>query len=318
MKFAFLLSGENVELAKWEVLQLANSYGKIYSFEIDDRLLIIDYEGKKFFDRLAMSHEVYEVLDVTESDAKPFFEKVDIPDLPTCVRVKGVVEDSMKLEKELGAVLWKRGAKISVSNPKVVFVVYYGRENCYLCKLAHVTDKKQFLARAPINRPFFMPSVVLPKFARTLVNLSGAKRDLLDPMCGTGSILIEAELLGLYAVGLELYKKIAGGCRVNLRSLGLKSDVIVGDATQMPFKDDSFEAIVTDYPYLRSTKTESELSELYEKSLEEFGRVLQKDCYAVLVSNLDVENYFKNLKLVVKLKQRVHGSLTRRIFVVKS
>ncbi|MCS7121492.1 MAG: methyltransferase domain-containing protein [Archaeoglobaceae archaeon] len=313
MKLLFFLSGENLPLAEWEVLQLAKIYGEIKYHYLDKRFLIINYYGKDFYERLAMTHEVGEVLAETESDeVESVFRELEIPKEPCCVRVTG----SLELEKKFGEILWKRGAKISVSNPKIVFKVYIGKK-FYISKLLYVVNKKQFSSRSPNKRPFFMPSVVLPKFARALVNLSCAKENMLDPMCGTGSIMIEALLMKIDAVGLDLYEKVAKGCKENLKFYGLKGDVFVGDARCMPFKDSSFESIVTDYPYLRSTKTKGDISELYEKSAEEFARILKKDSFAVVVSNMDVENFFKDFKLLAKFHQRVHGSLTRRILLLR-
>lgn len=314
MKLIFFLSGENVGLAQWEVLQLAKTYGKVEDYYLDSRFLILDYRGKDFYERLAMSHEIGEVIAETSFDEiEKVFREIEIPNEFCCVRVTGFPE----LERTLGEVLWKRGAKISVSKPEVIFKVYLG-EKCYVSKILHIVNKKQFRERSPNKRPFFMPSVILPKFARALVNLSCAKENLLDPMCGTGSIIIEALLMNVEAFGLDIYEKIAKGCMQNLKFYGLNGNVFVGDARAMPFKDRSFEAIVTDYPYLRSTKTKGNLIKLYEDSAKEFARVLKENSFAVVISNIDAENYFEEFKLVAKFSQRVHGSLTRRILLLKN
>lgn len=46
---------------------------------------------------------------------------------------------------------------------------------------------------------------MMPRMARTLVNLSlcGTGATLLDPFCGTGGILIEAEMLGIHTLGSD-------------------------------------------------------------------------------------------------------------------
>ncbi len=319
MKLAFFLSGENVELAKWEVLRLAESYGEIRDLDLISRLLLLDWDGRIFFNRLALTHEVSEVAyECGIDELEIVFREISVPTEPCCVRVRSFVEvDRMKLERELGEILWKRGAKISVSRPSTIFRVYVMGEKCIVGWLRHVTDKKQFLTRRPDKRPFFMPSVVLPKFARALVNLSGAKSKLIDPMCGTGSFIIESSLMGINSVGMDIFEKIARGCAENLEFYSVKADVIVGDARKTPFKDCSFEAVVTDYPYLRSTKTTGKLDELYRESADEFARILKDGCYAVIVTNINAEEYFKEFSLIAKFKQRVHSSLTRRIYLLK-
>ncbi len=320
MKLLFFLSGENVELSKWEILRLCESYGKIENFDTIGRILVVKWRGRDFFYRIALAHEVCEVLHESESleGIESYLEHIPIPTGSCCIRVTSFIKvDKMKLEKDLGAILWKRGAKISVSSPNTIFKIYITENRCFLCRFIHKPDKKQFLLRRPDKRPFFMPSVVLPKFARALVNLSGTRSNLLDPMCGTGSFLIEAELMGIEAFGMDLFEKIVRGCRENLLYYDLPPNVVVGDARAIPFKDESIDAIVTDYPYLRSTKTSGRIDELYELSSSEIERVLKPGKYAVVVTNIDAEEYFKDFIILSKFTQRVHSSLTRRIYLLK-
>lgn len=323
MKYILFLSGENVELAKFEALRLFESYGSLNDHNINNRILIVDYNGKTFFERLALTHEVCKYIAECElQELEDVFSKVEIPKEFCCVRVERIncKIDSLKLERKLGEIIWRRGAKISVSNPKVIFKIYITPEKCFVGLLIHRQNKKQFLERRPDRRPFFMPAVVLPKFARALVNLTGVKKGelLLDPMCGTGSFLIEAGLMNINAVGVDFFEKIVFGCKKNLEFYGVNSEVLRGDARSLPFKDSVFDAIVTDYPYLRSTRTAGELLELYEKSLEEFKRILKPNRLVVIVTNIDVEDMLKGYKLIAKFMQRVHSSLTRRIYLLKS
>jgi len=70
---------------------------------------------------------------------------------------------------------------------------------------------------------------------------------------------------------------------------------------------------------LASSKSLGELEDLYEKSLSEIWRVLKDGGKAVLVSNRDIDELLKNLRFKVeeKLRQEVHRSLSRKIYVVK-
>jgi tRNA (guanine10-N2)-dimethyltransferase len=318
MKLLFFLSGENVELARWEVLNLLSSYGEVREKRVFGRILALDYRGENVFRRLALTHEVCELKAACDfNDLEAVFSEIDVPATTCCVRVKriGLRVESSRLEKLLGAVLWRRGAKISVTNPENIFRVYITPEKCFVGLLIHKQNKKEFQERNPAKRPFFMPSVILPKLARALVNLSGVKTGtLLDPMCGTGSFLIEAGVMGIEFVGVDFYERIVRGCRENLLFFNLRSNVLRGDVRELPFKDYSVEAIVTDYPYLRSTRASGDLKELYARSLEEFRRVLSGR--AVVVTNVDIEDYLNEFKVVAKFKQRVHGTLTRRIYLL--
>lgn len=321
MKLLFYLSGENLDLAKLEVQRLAESYGKVIGLEVYDRLLILDYIGKSFFHRLAYTNEVihlYSIGDLSELDA--VFEELPISGRRCCVRITGNKDiDKLKLERELGAILWKRGAEISVSNPDIIYKVYIYGNMCYTGIIKYIRDKKQFYLRRPDKRPFLIPSAIKPKLARGLVNITGVREGdiFVDPMCGTGSFLIEAGLMNLHPVGIEFFDRIAKGCKLNLEYYNINGSVIVGDAKKLPLKDESVSGIATDYPYLRSTKSAGSLEELYLKSSEEFYRILKDGCYAVIVSNIDAEKYFSDFKIVSKFEERVHGSLTRKIYLLK-
>lgn len=316
MKFSFLLSGENVAIAVSEVLSLAKAFGNLKDYSLDERVLTIEFDGEEFFQRLAFSHEVIELFTTCDfSELEKVFSELEFR-RSFCVRVSGVgVKTENSLERKLGAILWRKGAKVNLQNPEEVLRVYITPRRCYAGFLRFKQDKKQFSKRKPNLRPFFMPVVTLPKFSRALVNLVSVKKGrVLDPMCGTGSFLIELGLLGLDFCGMDYYRDIVDGCRRNLVFMGLKPNVIQGDARMMPFKGESFDGVVTDFPYFKATR-KAISGDLYEKSFSEIERVLKKGCRAVIVSNLDFEGF--PIKLIMKVNQRVHGSLTRRIYVLE-
>lgn len=316
MKLIFFLSGENLELAKAEVLSLAKAFGEIKGHELDERILFLDFSGDQFFERLALCHEVSEFLSSCQlEDLKAEFEKFYFEG-SICVRVTGVgVKSDQELERKLGAILWRKGAKVDLKNPENLIRVYITPRKCYIGLLRFRQKKKHFLERLPNKRPFFMPIVVLPKLSRALVNLASVRKGLiLDPMCGTGSFLIEAGLMGLEFCGADYYQDIVYGCKKNLEFYNLKGEVIQADAREMPFKNNSFDAIVTDYPYFKATRSGTK-EDLYAKSLEEISRVLKRGAKAVVVTNFDLGEI--PLKLSLRINHRVHGSLTRRIYVLQ-
>ncbi len=276
-----------------------------------------------YFHRFGLIHEVSEHLFSCASpeELKERFKQMEIPDGKICVRVRnigGKKADSLRLERELGAILWKRGAEISVSKPDHVVKVYFS-DRIHAGILLHETDRKQFLLRRPDLKPFFRPGAILPRIARSLVNIAGVKGGtVLDPMCGTGTILVEAGLMGLEFVGIEAYRVIAEGCGVNLQYYGLPRNVVIGDVKSMGLREESVDGIVTDFPYLQSTKSLGEIHELYSSALAEFERVLKTSKRAVFLTNIDVDDLVKErFEVEYKLYQRLHKSLTRRIYVCR-
>lgn len=89
------------------------------------------------------------------------------------------------------------------------------------------------------SRPYVAAEIsTSPKICRTLLNLAGARRGdtILDPFCGTGTLLMEGALLGMRVIGIELDGNTAQGARSNLKWLGkdlgehLDYKVVKGDA----------------------------------------------------------------------------------------
>jgi tRNA G10 N-methylase Trm11 len=92
-------------------------------------------------------------------------------------------------------------------------------------------------------------STSLPaRLARALVNLAWPARSILDPCCGTGTILVEACAVGMTAFGSDRSPKMVGMSRKNLAHFGFQAEVVRGDARQTARPAD---AIITDLPYGR-------------------------------------------------------------------
>ncbi len=328
MRYVFFLSGENLELAQEEITHLFKNSSII---EVDGQIAIVDINGRSSgsdakaegkFDRLALTHEVWKFVGAGDLIGLiSIFEELEIPSKKLCVRAlrAGYAEaDSASMERRMGKILWERGAEISVSNPEVIIKVYLASK-AYVGILVHSRNKKQFLERQPDLKPYFRPGVIIPKFARALVNISGIDRGeiLLDPMCGAGTILTEAGLMGVDFVGVEAYADIVEGCAVNLKHYGLPVNVLRGDVKTLPFKDETFHTVITDFPYLKSSRSFGSIDSLYRQSLEEFRRVLISGRNAVIISNMDVDALLlSHFNIEKKFYQRVHGSLIRRFYLL--
>ncbi|AIY89356.1 DNA methyltransferase [Geoglobus acetivorans] len=324
MRLIFYLSGEFEELARIEAETFLNVFdGHTESTDAQIVAGECSEEISGYFHRFGLIHEVSEHLFSCASleKLKEHFKQMEIPEGKICVRVRnigGKKADSLRLERELGAILWRRGAEISVSKPDHVVKVYFS-DRIHAGILMHETDRKQFLLRRPDLKPFFRPGAILPRIARSLVNITGIKDGtILDPMCGTGTILVEAGLMGLDFIGIEAYRVIAEGCGVNLQYYGLPRNVMIGDVKSMGLREESVDGIVTDFPYLQSTKSLGEIHELYSSALDEFHRVLRMGKRAVFLTNIDVDDLVKErFEVEYKLYQRLHKSLTRRIYVCR-
>lgn len=134
-----------------------------------------------------------------------------------------------------------------------------------------------------------------PKLAQIMINLSGAKANdiILDPFCGSGTILTEAMLMGCKnLIGSDVSPKATQDTEKNIEWIKTKFQVLsfkfqlfntAAAELSKHTKPNSIDAIVTE-PYLGPQrgiydikKIVHELEQLYAKSLIEFKKVLKKD-----------------------------------------
>ncbi|HUV03275.1 MAG TPA: methyltransferase domain-containing protein [Desulfobacteria bacterium] len=356
MQLVFELSGEHETLPKAEVRAGLDASGVAYEeLTFSDRLLLVEVpqlspENKRLdllSRRLGMTHRVYSMLGTSALDEKEILNVVKSVDLAAimeaertfAVRTRFLHKSSLysrrdELLRLVGECITRAGCyTVDLKNPSKTFVLLLTAQKCFFCLLLHSVDKRQFEAKRPHFRPFFSPVVIMPKIARALVNLSGvnAAEVLLDPFCGTGGILLEAVAIGAEAIGADVQGKMVGGARENLEFFGLRGDLIVSDASEIPLRDNSIDAVVTDMPYGRAsfvsgssfciTKSRSVSIELlHQEALAEIHRVLKTGRKAVIVSNSPAFHSFARkygFRLIEQHAYRVHKSLTRYITVLE-
>lgn len=179
------------------------------------------------------------------------------------VRVKRVAGSSkhlstLQLERKLGEVILGKveDVKVNLFNPQKTFFGVL-TQNTFIFGLKHIEiQPKGFMERRPKNKPFFHPSAMPPKLSRCMVNLARAKASslFLDPFCGTGSLLIEAKLIGCRTVGCDVKRLMVEGTRRNMEFFGLEPEgLAVADARKPPFR--RVDCVATDPPYGRSATT---------------------------------------------------------------
>lgn len=128
-----------------------------------------------------------------------------------------------------------------------------------------------------------------PKLAQMMINLSGAQKDeiVLDPFCGSGTILSEAVLLGYGClVGSDLSDKAIADTKKNLLWLGDTYDalshvkLIQSDIARLPshLPPRSIDTIITE-PYMGKPLTGTESKEHIMSQAHEL-KLLYKEAFA--------------------------------------
>jgi len=226
--------------------------------------------------------------------------------------------DTRAAERTLGDVLTSRGIAIDLDDPDCELRALFAGDACAIGWLRVEADRG-FGDRAPTDRPFFQPGSMDPLEARAVANLARARpgATVLDPMCGTGGLLIEAGLLGADVVGLDAQAKMVRGTRENLDSfLDGGCEVVRADATRLPLGNGAADAVVLDAPYGRQSKIEGrDLESLVAGALAEARRVAGR---AVLVADQSWAAPCRNTDWSVeaRFERPVHRSLTRHVHVL--
>ncbi|MDM7911658.1 MAG: THUMP domain-containing protein [Methanotrichaceae archaeon] len=326
--YAFELSGEHETLPRSEALALTEVYSsKHREVCLLDQCLLVEAEGldfKALGRRLAMAHSIIEVMVVCEARLEDLAEavtRIDIPSNSYRIRAKRVKQAAMPgdaVEKEVGRILFRRGFRADLKSPEIKLRAVITGDKIVLGQEIACPDRSGFESRRPHLKPFFHPGVLMPRMARALVNLSQAMpgERLLDPFAGTGGILVEACLIGIKGIGIDVQKRLIRGARANIACLDCS--LMTGDAKRLPFKDKSIDAAVLDTPYGRSALIEARSKEaLLDESLAELHRVLKLGRRMVIVSDrpIEVQVSAAGFEIIQKHFDRVHRSLTRHIFV---
>lgn len=203
-------------------------------------------------------------------------------------------------------------SSVSVSKEKLLlkgveFVLVRSGDQWVIGETVAIQDFRAWASR-DYGKPVRFPRVGMlpPKLARMMVNLSGAPSGgtILDPFCGSGSILMEALLLGFRAIGADANPTMVAGAKKNLEwlssSLLLSKEgredwhIIQSDARAVSsrVKGTTVDALVTE-PYLGPPlkgregaralmETKKRLEELYTAALKDWEKIIKKGGTLVL------------------------------------
>lgn len=154
---------------------------------------------------------------------------------------RGLKLNSMALTNELAARI--NGAP-NLDNPQIVFCAIATGSQFWFGKLLSESDNGwRQLAHKPHTTSSSLPS----RLARAVVNLVAQPGDsLIDPCCGTGTLLLEAATRGIKVTGYDINPKMVGATRKNIAYFGLEGLILQGDAREIT---GAFDVLVTDLPY---------------------------------------------------------------------
>jgi 23S rRNA G2445 N2-methylase RlmL len=119
-----------------------------------------------------------------------------------------------------------------------------------------------------------------PTVAAAMVRLAGKGGQLLDPCCGSGTILLEATNVGWDVFGMDIDSRSVKIARSNVPT----ARVEVADVRSLPFDANSFDACVSNLPFGRQFRVDEPIEHWLSKATHELSRVTRVGGRLVLLT----------------------------------
>ena len=309
----FVLSKENLEIAIDEITAIAKMYDRFSKIKIISNLVIIqsktnwyDISNRASFVKVSgqilrkmsglfLDENNYEIL----KNAKTFVCRI--------INLSSNQFNIPELENSMGDMISKFShAKVKLENPNItIYLIFTNKENFF-------GFSKQVKEKNRPKKIKSYPHELDWKLTRVMINLIGLKQGetVCDPFCGAGTTLLEAESMGIHAIGIDFDKKMFEATKDNLKMNGYKSKIFNSDFQELVKISEKFDGIVTDLPYGKNTK----ISEKPEEILKRFISILPKKKKIAIMYKKELGD---NLKLNGLKKYQIyrHKSLTRTILI---
>ena len=324
--FFFELSGEHGEMCAAEAKKcIAAEAGEYRIVSEGPGYIEAEFDESALdpiAERISLTRRIGRTLCTFDPQDASSVESVELPEGSFAVRARrfeGRMKDvdSQDLVRKVGGIL-ARHNDVKLKEPDIeVHRVMSDRVHLFLGERS--IDRETLEKRKVSERPFFSPISLHPKFARALINLTGAKKGdrVLDPFCGTGGIIIEAAMMGMKPIASDFDENMIIGTQENMDFYGLKlTDFDTIDISDIPERFGEVDAIATDPPYGRSTHTGGEpIDSIYSRAMEAFSKVLRIGGAAGVVLPHEISS--DRLTLEEHHIQRVHGSLSRHYHIFR-
>ena len=199
---------------------------------------------------------------------------IEVEDMAVeCWRHEGKIDVSTKeIEQRVGGLFHDEGSTFNLSNPKNRFGIVLDASANYVAwgwMVGPGPGKHGWASMRANKRPFFRPVSLEPRLARAAVNIAAGIKSgvVVDPMCGTGGIIIEAGLSNRPSLGIDFDPEMVLGSQQNIEWANVNAEIRRDDSTRCEFPDDTI-AVVVDPPYGRNSKGDEMVLENTLKNLQ--------------------------------------------------
>ncbi len=289
MIYYFITKKWDLELARDECIALIKAYDADAEIRVKDRLIIAKTD--KNLDRVWQRASLlrYAGKSFNDLNIKTFRCKV--------INLRERKIDSQYIDRLVYKIKRLCDAKISLSEPDVTLGVIVDDEE-YHCILLDKEERR-------LHKIYKHPAELNDRLAVLMINLAGAKEDevLIDPCCGTGTIVMYASYMKIGAIGCDISMKMCRYTRANLYVNNLQASIINCDSTNLPIE--RADVMVSNMPYGRASSTYSRRCKNLIKDI-----IDESDARKIIMCKKgDEPEYRKAYDLYV------HSNLSRRIVI---
>lgn len=220
-------------------------------------------------------------------------------------RPRKLKTDSKAIANQVGAVI---GGNPNLDQPSIIFLVLVTEKKIYFGKVSSESDGRWYQHK---QRPHSTSSSLPTRLARTIVNLTAnPSNNILDPCCGTGTVLLEAASMGIKIFGCDNNYKMVEATRQNLAHYNLRGEINLDDATKVRGK---FDAVITDLPYgITLTSNETQ-----EREIMQNIRNLAPKATFIAIRDLTMDLLDLDYHIQQHIQAKKH-TITRQIFVTET
>ncbi|XP_012918441.1 THUMP domain-containing protein 2 isoform X1 [Mustela nigripes] len=194
---------------------------------------------------------------------------------------------AQEVGRVIGIALMKQfGWKADLRNPNLEIFIHLND----IYSVVGIPVFSSFLCRVPLaSRAYIKTAGLRSTIAWAMASLAEIKAGafVFDPMCGLGTILLEAakEWPDVYYVGADVSDSQLLGAYDNLKAAGLqdKIELLKVSVTELPLPSESVDVIISDIPFGKKFKLGKDIKNI----LQEMERVLHVGGTIVLLLNND-------------------------------
>ena len=309
----FVVSKDYLELATDEIIALAKMYDRFSKIKIISNLVIV--QSKTNWNEIAKRATFVKISgQILRKMSGLFLDEENtgiLKNAKTFVcRIVNLSSNQFnipELESSMGDMISKFShAKVDLENPDItVYLIFTNNENFFaFSKRIKNKNRPKKIKKHPHELDW--------KLTRVMINLIGLKKGetVCDPFCGTGTTLLEAESMGIHAIGLDFDEKMCKIAKENLKVNKYNSEVIESEFQGLSRVSDKFGGIVTDLPYGVASKTSEKPQEILKKFFVSLPK--RKRVAIMYKKEIDFNSKLSGLK---KYHIYRHKSLTRTILI---